>query len=87
MNIKGFTLIVVVIVFAMTITNVWSVMRLNSTSETNFSLADVECLANGEDSSGYKNARNQFCEKPKGEKGCVDDTQERTCTYTIFCIK
>lgn len=58
-------MIVVVIVFAITITNVWSVMRLNSTSEINFSLADVECLANGEDSSGYKNARNQFCEKPK----------------------
>ena len=35
----------------------------------------------------YENARNQFCEKPKGEKGCVEDTQNRTCTYTIFCIK
>lgn len=85
MNIKGLALIVVVIVFA--ITNVWSVMRLNSANGTNLSIADVECLANGENPSGYKDARNQFCEKPKGEKGCVDDTQGRTCTYTIFCIK
>lgn len=75
------------VVVLLTVANVVGAVVLNSNGNLVMPCDNSENSGDTELIKPYENARNQFCEKPKGEKGCVDDSQGRTCTYTIFCLK
>ena len=72
-------------VLVISIINVISAIKMTSPVTELFSLEHVESTASTR--SSYEDARNQYCEKPKGQVGCVNDAQNRECTYSIFCIK
>lgn len=75
------------VVVLLTVANVVGAVVLNSNGNLVMPCDNSKNSGDTELIKPYENARNQFCEKPKGEKGCVDDSQGRTCTYTIFCLK
>lgn len=76
------------VLFVSIIINI-AVVVAKSASHNTLELTNVEAFAAGENGPGnYKGARNQYCTKPKGQTGCVADTDPtKTCSYSIYCIQ
>jgi len=56
-----------------------------TTKATNFSMKNIEALADGESSlTGYQNAKRIYCVVPAGKTGCISQFGRR-CSEDIFC--
>lgn len=78
-------IVIIGCVLVVSVVNVISTIKMTSPVTELFSIENVESSASTRASN--EDARNQYCQNPKGAVGCVNDAQNRECTYSIFCIK
>ena len=80
---------VLLAILGVSIYNMAQVVNADLKAKNALKLNDIEAIAQSENGPGnYKGARNQYCIKPSGQIGCVNDSDPtRTCSYSIFCQK
>lgn len=69
--------------------NVFKTIENSSEAKVFLSLSGIEALGQYENGPGhYENAHNEYCSKPAGVMGCVQDPDPtRICNLSVFCKK